>query len=214
MLSTIVIAHDGLHALVHTHDEHKQHHHHRVGYGIGSYRHIATIAHELVVHEDDNHTGRDIHQERGNAYGNDVAHQHALQLIDSTFQVQQLLLVREEPHLPAQGQRLTGYRSQGGTTDSPAEPPYEEHDEHDVACHSKQGGVHRMARLPCCSQHGIHAKVHVRHHVAQQNDHHESTGIGKRNIRSTEETQNGVKEYQTHGHKQKADDEVQRHRIA
>ena len=70
-----------------------------------------------------------------------------------------------------------------------------------------------MTRLACRTQHGIHTEVHVRHHITKQNHRHELTGVGQRRIRSTEEDQDRIEEYQTDDHKGEADNQVQRYRI-
>ena len=71
-----------------------------------------------------------------------------------------------------------------------------------------------MTRLSGGSQDRIHAKVHVRHHIAQQDDSHKLAGIGQCDIAGAKEAQDGVQEYQAYHHKQEADNQVQRHRIA
>ena len=71
-----------------------------------------------------------------------------------------------------------------------------------------------MTRLSGGSQDRIHAKVHVRHHIAQQDDNHEFAGIGQRHVAGSEEAQNGVEEQQTDDHEQESHNEIQRHRIA
>ena len=131
----------------------------------------------------------------------------------TTLQMQDLLLVREEPHLPAQCQRLGSNGGQCRSADSPAQPPHKGDDQHNVAGHRKQRRIHGMARLSGGTQDSIHAKVHVRHHITRQDDDHELTGVWQRHIRSAEEAKDGIQKQQADSHKQKANDEVQRYRI-
>ena len=58
---TVVVAGNGLHALVHTDDKHEEHHGYAVGDGVGTHGHVAAIAHELIVHENHHDTCRGIH---------------------------------------------------------------------------------------------------------------------------------------------------------
>ena len=71
-----------------------------------------------------------------------------------------------------------------------------------------------MTRFACRTKHSVHTKVHVRHHVTQQDHRHELAGVGQRCLRGSEEKQNRIKEGQTDNHKQESDNQVQGYRIS
>ena len=127
--------------------------------------------------------------------------------------MKQFTLIAKYPHLPTKSKRLRQYRGQCSPSDAPTEPPHESHNQHYVTSYGEQRCIHGMARFSRCTQHGIHTKIHVGHHISQEDGLHELTGIRQSNIRRTEETKNRIKKYQADCHEQEAHNGIQRYRI-
>ena len=203
-----------MHALGDTHHKHEEGHHHAVGDGIGTHGHIAAIAVELVVHEDDDDASGTLHQEGRDANGDDVLHQLRLQAIDASLQVKQSALVREQPHLPAEGERLRGDGGKGRSSNAPTEPPHKSKNQNDVHANGEECGIHRVAWFAYSPQHSVHAEVHVGDDITCQDHLHKLTGIRQRGVRGAKESQDGIEEHHANKHEQKAHNDVQRHRVA
>ena len=60
---------------------------------IGTYSHIAAIVHKLIVHKDNDDTAGHVHQERRYTNGYDIGNQLFLKFVDTTLQMQNLVLV-------------------------------------------------------------------------------------------------------------------------
>ena len=86
--------------------EHHEDHRNAVRYPISTDSHVTAISYQLVVDEDHDDTRTNIHQERGNADGDDILYQMPPQPVDSTLQMEQLLLIGKLLHLPAECQCL------------------------------------------------------------------------------------------------------------
>ena len=59
----VVIAGNGLKTLTDTHDDHEEDESQAIGDAIGTHRKVAAVGHQGVVHEDGNHTARELHGE-------------------------------------------------------------------------------------------------------------------------------------------------------
>ena len=123
--------------------------------------------------------------------------------------MEQLALVAEELDLPHQRHQLRKDGGDGGTLYSPFENEDEEGIEYHVHHHREDGGVHRLLRLACCSEQGVHAEIHVAHHIAQQDDDHILMCIDERLVAGSEESQDRVEEEQTDDAQSDTDDEIQ-----
>ena len=101
---------------------------------------------------------------------------------------------------------------------APLYSPFEDDDEeciqYHVHHHREDGGIHGLPWLACCPEQGIHAKVHVAHHVAQQDDDHILVSIDQRLVAGSEEPKDGVEEEQTDDTQSDTDDEIKRYRVA
>ncbi len=68
--------------------------------------------------------------------------------------------------------------------------------------------------LACRPEQGVHAEIHVAHHIAQQDDDHILVGIDERLVAGSEEPKDGVEEEQTDDTQSDTDDEIKRYRVA
>ena len=214
LLTAIVIAGNGLHALIQSHDKHHKHHAQRIGNAIRSNGQISAIAHQLVVHEDDNDAGGSVHQERRDTYTQNQLHQTSLQTIDAPLEMEQLTFVGKELHLPRQRDALGDNSSQGSSPYAPTPPIDEDEVKNYVQAHRHDSSHHRLAWLTRCTQHGIHTEIHVRDDVAQQDDLHESTCIRECMVACTKEAKNGIEEDKADHGEGYTYNKVECHRVA
>ena len=128
--------------------------------------------------------------------------------------MKQLLLVGEEFQLIDKRHGLRKDRGCGCSADTPMKDEDEEDVERDVHQHCEDCSRHGLPRLACCTQHSVHAEVHVGDDVAEQNDLHETARIRNGVFTGSEEIKNGVEEDKTDNGKTKTDDKVQRHCVA
>ena len=208
-MGSVVIAGDRLHTLVHAHHKHHEYHGDTIGDAIGTYGEVAAEAHQLVVHEDDHHASANIHQERRYADGKDMFHEFFLQSVDASLEVEQFVLVAEEFELPHQCHQLREDGGDGGSSYSPFKTEDEERIEYHVHNHRKDGGKHRLSWFACCPQQGVHAEVHVAHHVAQQDDDHILMGIKQRLVAGSEESEDRVEKEQADDAQSDTNDKIQ-----
>lgn len=81
-----VVARDGLHAHRQPHHHHDVEHQQAVDDAVGADGHVAPVALQAVVDDDDDGTGRDVHQERRHADGEDAARNAPLQAVEAAAQ--------------------------------------------------------------------------------------------------------------------------------
>ena len=198
-----------MHTLVHAHHKHHEDHGDTIGDAVGSHGEVAAEAHELVVYEDDHHAGAYIHEEWRYADGKDLFYEFLLQSVDAMLEMEQLILVAEELELPAECHQLGEDGGDGGSSYAPSETEDEESVEDDVHDDREDGGEHRLPWFARRSQQGVHAKVHVAHHVAQQDNHHVFMSVGEGGFAGSEETKDRVEQQQADDAEADTDDKIQ-----
>ena len=132
------------------------------------------------------------------------------------MEVQQLVLVREDAHLPRERRALAEDGGDSSTTDAQVQAPGEDEDgvEDAVEHHRQDGGLHGLVGVAGAAQDGVEAEVEVREDVAEQNPQHVFAGIAQRVLRGAEEEQDGVEERQRHHRQHHAHKDVQHEGVA
>ena len=211
---TEIVAHDGLHAHRQSDYNHDVEHQQAVDNAVGADGHVASMVSQAVVDEDDDGAGRDVHQERRHADGEDAAHDAPLQSVEVAMQADGVGTPEEVVQYPQRADELRDDRSQCCPLYAPAELENEEGSEDDVGHHGGkrcQHGLLRMAR-------GTHNVVQPDHGVgdgrAQQNDLHEVAGIGQGIGAGSEEAQNVVEKNECQSTKHDSVDETEHQGIA
>ena len=69
---SVVIARDGLEALADADDDHEEDESQTVGDAVGAHGKVTAILHQGIVHEDGDHTARNLHGERRDADADDI----------------------------------------------------------------------------------------------------------------------------------------------
>ena len=209
-----VIARDGLHAHRQAHHHHDVEHQQAVDDAIGTDGHVAPVALQAVVDDDDDGTGRDVHQERRHADGEDAAHDAALQAVEAAAQADGVGPLEEVVEHPQRPDELRDDRGQRCAPYAPAELEDEQGRQDDVAHHGgerRQHGLLRMAR-------GAHHVVQPDHGEgdgrAQQDDLHEVACIGQRLAAGAEEAQDVVEEDERQSAEHHGVDEAEHQRVA
>ena len=169
---TVVVAGNGEHALVHTHINHHEDESYLIADAEGSYCHIATMAHQSVVDEDDDDTRADVHGKRRYAYCQNVLHYMRHGAVDATTKVDYALGIAEYAQLPCQHCGLGNNSSKRCSAYAHVERPDEYRRQYGIENYGHDGCHHSRTGFGSCSQYGVHAEEHVRDSVAGERYYH------------------------------------------
>src|SRR5699024_4339616 len=116
----------GLHALVESVHNHHEEHQHAVHDAVGSDGDVAARFFEGVVDEDDDDTGADVEQERGQTDGEHLAYDGSDEAERTALEVQEVFAVEEMDEFEYERHALPGDGGDSRTAHAPAEPEDEE----------------------------------------------------------------------------------------
>ena len=165
---TEIVARNGLHALVHTHDDHHEDEGQPVHEAVGADHQVAAVGFQALVDQDHDETGREVHQEWRHADGQDITDDLAPQAVDAAAEVDQLAAVRKQAELPHERDDLRENRGNGRPADAPAEAVDEQRVEHGIDDHRVDRRVHRLAGMSRGAQDGVQTQIHVGNDVTRE----------------------------------------------
>lgn len=209
-----VIARNGLHAHRQAQYHHDVEHQQAVDDAVGTDSHVAPVALQAVVDDDDNGAGRDVHQERRHADGEDTSHDAPLHALETISQADGVRTLEKVVEYPQHSDELRNDRGQSRAPYAPTKLENEDGSKDDVAHHGgerRQHGFLRMAR-------GTHDVVQPDHSVSdgrpQQDDLHEIAGVGQCFAAGTKEAQDGVEEDECQSAEHHGIDQAEHQRVA
>lgn len=214
LFGPVVIAHDGLHALIQSGYDHHEEQDDTVHDAVGADIEVAAVLLKRLVDEDDHDRGADMQQEGGQSDGDDAADDLAPQAENTPLEVQETLPVREVVQRDGEGRHLGDDGRAGGAADPPAEPEDEERVEDAVHRNGRQHDEHSFLRVSGCTEYLVKSQIHMGDDRAGQDDLHEVAGIVDRLLARPEEVEDGVEEEQADGHEQSTDQHVQQHDVS
>ena len=127
--------------------------------------------------------------------------------------MQQLVPVRKDAELPDEREYLRQHGRNGRAANAPAEAEDEQRVENRIDRHRQDRGVHRLARVPGGTQHGVQTQIHVCNDVTPQNDGHILPGIADRRIAGSEKVENRIEKNQRQQPERDSDNQVEHHDI-
>ena len=169
---------------------------------------------QATVDQNDNQARTEVHQEGGEPNRDNSPHHLGLQPIDALLEMEQTLRLRKMHHLKRQRDGLRDDRRPGRSLNAPAPSEDEDRVEHAVDHHGEQGRVHRHPWKSRRAQHGVQTQIHVRDHVAIEDDPHIILRIRNRLLTTTEEEQYRIEKDQKDGHEEQSQDHVQHQHVA
>ena len=193
-----VIARNGLHA-------HRQ----------AQYHH--DVEHQQAVDDavgTDSHAGRDVHQERRHADGEDTAHDAPLHALETMSQADGVGTLEKVVEYPQHSDELRNDRGQSRAPYAPTELENEDGSEDDVAHHGGERRQHGLLRMASGAHHVVQPNHGEGDGRAQQDDLHEVACIGQRLAAGAEEAQDGVEEDERQSAEHHGVDEAEHQRVA
>lgn len=209
-----VIARNGLHAHRQPHYHHNVEHQQAVDDAIGTDGHVAPVALQAVIDDDDDGTGRDVHQERRHADGEDTAHDAPLHAQETMSQADGVGTLEKVVEYPQHSDELRNDRGQSRAPYAPTELENEDGSEDDVAHHGGERCQHGLLRMASGAHHVVQPNHGEGDGRSQQDDLHEVAGIGQRLAAGAEEAQNGVKKDERQSAEHYGVDQAKHQRVA
>lgn len=194
MPSSVVIAHNGLHALADAYHKGNQQTRDGGEDADGSHSCIATVIKYLVIDDGIDHTTGRVHNAGCSANGKDGIEHLALQAISAWREVDEALLVEEVRHDKHHRGAHGNVGGDSGTLYAPAEPEDEDGRQYHIETGTNEHGDHGLGGIARGTHHIIIRIGEVVEHEARQYPHHEVTRIGQRDIARPEQAQDGIHE--------------------
>ena len=213
-LGSVVVAGNGLHTLIESHDNHGEEEEPTVVAAIGTHGKVAAILHHTSINKEHDEAGTGIHQEWRETYREDAAHDARAELPSVAPEEDDFRRTGEDPQLPAERDALRENRGNGRTTDAEVQAVDEQRVEGGVEQHGQDCGVHRRAGMAGRAQHGVESEVEMGEDVAVENPLHVLAGVGQRLVRSAEEAEDGIEEGEDTAHEEQAHEHVESQGIA
>lgn len=210
----VVVAGDGEHALIESHDDKADEHRQTIDDAVGPHADVAAISVHRTHEQTADERRAGIDEKLRHADDDGFAHDAPIGAKDLGAKADHIAGTREEIDLPHEHRNLRDERSPGGAANAPAEVHDEKIGQEGVDGDAAQIGIHGQARTVGAAELGVESVIEVRHDVAPKLDAHVVAGVGERVVARSEETKHGFeKEKQRHAER-KSHDDVEDHDIA
>ena len=206
-----VVAGDRLHALVEAHDDHHEQEADAVHDAVGAERQVAAPLDELLVDEQHDDAAGEVHQERAHADGQGILGDAPVDPEDlpAAGEVEELLLVQEEPHRVAKGHELAQDGGERRSPDAHAQREDEDRVQDGVGDDREQGEAHGNLGIAGGPDDTVQAEVQVRDRIAQGDDDHVVPGVGQRVVAGAEKPKDRVHPEEGHDGEDDAGEDIQ-----
>ena len=180
LLGSVIESDDRLHALTESHGGHNDQNAVAVDDSESADRQIASLADQLIVHDDIDDTRRQIHQERSHADRHDIADDSLFRDPAVAAEMYRMLRIEEMAQHEQRADEHRNDRRDGRPFDFHAEPEDKQRIEQDIQPHADQNGIHRLAGIPARAHDVAEAVAQIRQHAAGNYDPQIVLGIGNR----------------------------------
>ena len=187
----VVVARNGEHALVESHDDEADEHGQTVANAVSPHGGVAAIALHGVHEQATDERGARVDEKLRQSDDDGLAHDAAVGTKDVAAEANHVAGAREEIDLPQEHRRLRDECRPRRALDAPTQHHDEEPREDGVDEHAAEGGIHGQFRPIGAAQLRIEAVVEVRHDVAAEQNAHVVVGIGQGVVARAEEAKNG-----------------------
>ena len=188
----VVVARNGEHALVESHDDEADEHGQTVANAVSPHGGVAAIALHGVHEQATNERGARVDEKLGQSDDDGLAHDAAVGTKDVAAEANHVAGAREEIDLPQEHRRLRDECRPRRALDAPTQHHDEEPREDGVDEHAAKGGIHGQLRTIGAAELRIEAVVEVRHDVAAEQNAHVVVGIGQGVVARAEEAEDGA----------------------
>ena len=203
----VVVADEGLDALVQPDDNHDDERRDAVDDAVSPDGQVAAVAQQLHVDEHHHEAQRQMHTEGREAEAEDGLHDAGLQAEASPAEAHVALPPQEVPHHPGRPHGVGHVRSPGRPRDAPAEAENEQRVEHHIDQRADNHRPHGLARVARGAHDAVEAVAQRREAGEGDDDAHVFLGVADGAFRAAEEGEDVVHERERQPDGRAGDDE-------